>query len=169
MSASAGQAGPTAPALPVVPAAELGRMSTEPRRMGTGPRSPGRRQGRLHPLLFVALLAQLPLMSAANAQLTAPRKLSTTVDPMATLQEQLVNRLRAFDPDQRRYIEMVVKKVREGELSTRLVQAVHIYAVRRNPHFPFPFFERALRVEAGKLGVALPTVRQYASTRDGRR
>jgi len=130
---------------------------------------PGAIALRLMSATAFALLAQFFVTQTALAQLTTPRKLSASVDPYASLQEQLVNRLRAFDEDKRRYVEMVVKKVREGKLDTRLIQAVHIYAIRRNPLFPFPFFERALRVEAGKRGVALPTVRQYASTRYSRR
>lgn len=117
----------------------------------------------------VCLFAIHAFPAVCSAQITATQRLSAAVDPIASLQEQLVNRLRAFDEEKREYIEMVVKKVREGELETRLVQAVHIYAIRRNPHFPFPFFERALRVEAAKRGVALPTVRQYASTQFRRR
>jgi hypothetical protein len=84
------------------------------------------------------------------------------------LEEQLVNRLRAFDQEKRSYVAMVVKQVESGKLDLKLVLAVERYAIRRNSEFPFPFFERALRYQAGLRGVALPTVRQYASTRESR-
>lgn len=102
----------------------------------------------------------------AQGQITAPRKLSASTDRYATLTEQLTNRLRAFDQEKRNYVMMVVKQVQEGKLDAKLVLAIQRFAIKRNPEFPFPFFERALRYEAGKRGVNLPTVRQYASTKD---
>lgn len=104
----------------------------------------------------------------ASAQITQPRVLSAAPDRTANLTEQLVNRLRAFDQEKQSYIAMVVKKVDQGKLDAKLVIAIQSYAIRRNQEYPFPFFERALRYEAGKRGVALPTVRQYASTKESR-
>ncbi len=104
----------------------------------------------------------------ASAQITQARILSASPDRTANLTEQLVNRLRAFDEEKRSYVAMVVKKVDEGILDARLVIAVQSYAIQRNREFPFPYFERALRYEAGKRGVPLPTVRQYVSTKESR-
>lgn len=112
------------------------------------------------------MICILVLSSTGQAQITQPRKLSATTDRSANLTEQLTNRLRAFDEEKRSYVAMVVKQVRDGKLDARLVLAVQRYAIRRNAEFPFPFFERALRYEAGKRGVNLPTVRQFASTKD---
>jgi hypothetical protein len=117
----------------------------------------------------VALLLQAATFQTANSQITEPRKLSASLDRYANLEEQLVNRLRAFDQEKRSYIKMVVKKVSNGKLDVKLVLAVAKYAIRRNAEFPFPFFERALQFEAGKRGVVLPTVRQFASTKESRR
>jgi hypothetical protein len=47
----------------------------------------------------------------------------------------------------------------------KLVVAIERYAIRRNPQFPFPFFERAMRIEAAKRGVTLPESRQFATTK----
>ena len=100
-----------------------------------------------------------------NAQITAPRVLSATPDPMATLSEQLTNRLRATTREQRGYIAHVVEQVRLQKLDTKLIVAVQHYAIRKKPNYPFPYFERALRHEAAKRGIALPRVQVFRTTR----
>ncbi len=118
-------------------------------------------------VLHVAVLGGLTLvcLPPAHAQITAPRSMSASTNRLATLEEQLTNRLRATRQDQIDYVKFVVEKVRVGKLDTKLVVAIERYALRRNPHYPFPYFERALRFEAGKRGVPLPTVKQFASTK----
>lgn len=101
---------------------------------------------------------------SAEAQISGQRQLPGANSLTATLQEQLTNRLRATRQEQRDYIKLVVEKVDDGKLERKLVVAIERYAIRRNPNYPFPYFERALRYEAGKRGVPLPTVRQVAST-----
>ena len=105
-------------------------------------------------------------VTPVQAQITAPRTLSAQPRRLATLEEQLTNRLRATTQEQRDYIKFVVNKVLvTKQLDAKLVVAIERYALRRNPHFPFPFFERALRYEANKRGVPMPTVQQFASTK----
>jgi hypothetical protein len=106
----------------------------------------------------------LVVSKPATAQITTPRVLSATPDRFATLEEQLINRLRATAEDQKAYIQFVVNKVRENQLDVKLVVAIQQYAMKRNPNLPFLYFERALKVEAGKRGVNLPPVRQFATT-----
>ena len=103
--------------------------------------------------------------SVVVAQITSPRILSAGPNVSANLEEQLVNRLRATREDQRAYIKYVVALTKNKKLETRLVVAVERYAIRRNSHYPFPFFERALKYEARKRGMSLPTVQNFASTR----
>jgi hypothetical protein len=81
------------------------------------------------------------------------------------LQEQLINRLRATRDDQQAYIIFVVEQVQKGKLEAKLVVAIERYAMRRNRRYPFPFFERALRYEAAKRGVALPPIEHFNSTK----
>ena len=119
--------------------------------------------------LLLGMALMLLTITTVTAQITQPRKLSASIDRYANLKELLVNRLRAFDQEKQSYIEMVVEKVRLGQLDTKLVLAVERYAIARNAQFPFPFFERALRYQARKQGVQLPTVRQFVSTAKGRR
>ncbi|GAA5505281.1 hypothetical protein [Novipirellula caenicola] len=109
-------------------------------------------------------LIQSLVTQSATAQVTVPRVLSAATDRSATLEEQLTNRLRATSEEQRAYLRFVVLKVKEGKLDLRLVVAVERYALRRRPDFPFPFFERAMKVQAAKYGVVMPPVKTFAST-----
>lgn len=119
---------------------------------------------RLPAIVFAAAVAlSLTNGNSAQAQITVSRSFSGTAQ--STLEEQLINRLRATGLDQQNYLRFVVQKVQQGALDQKLVVAIERYALRRNPEFPFPFFERALRFEATKRRVALPSVRQFASTR----
>lgn len=115
--------------------------------------------------LILLTLAILFGATAAPAQITVPRILTAEGDRYANLQEQLTNRLRATREDQQAYIRFVVDKVRKEELQQSLVVAIERYAMRRHREYPFPFFERALRYEAAKRGVALPPVQHFASTK----
>ena len=105
----------------------------------------------------------------ASAQITASRTLSSDIDPVARLEEQLINRLHATTDAQRAYIRSVVKLVDDRRLQLELVVAIERYALRRNQRYAFPFFERALRFEASKRGVALNSVRHFQSTADVQR
>ncbi|MEM1070685.1 MAG: hypothetical protein AAGG48_27595 [Planctomycetota bacterium] len=114
---------------------------------------------------FVVIGIGISFAVSAQAQITEPRTLSATPIRKATLEEQLTNRLRATRDDQKAYIRFVVKRVEEGDLEKRLVLAVEKYSIRRNRYFPFPFFERAIRFEAAKRSVLLPSVQTFATTR----
>jgi hypothetical protein len=116
-------------------------------------------------LKWTVLSLTLLCAGSLHAQITPPRKLSAEIDRFATLEEQLINRLRATRGDQQAYIKFVVDQVRKGKLEAGLVVAVERYALRRNPHYPFPFFERAIKFEASKRGVVLPPVRHFNTTR----
>ena len=118
---------------------------------------------RLKPLARIAAFGLLipitPLaMTEARAQITSPVILSGERDRYATLQDQLLNRLRATRDDQQAYINYIVEQVRLEKLEAGLVIAIERYAMRRNPQYPFPFFERALRYESAKRGVNLTSM-----------
>lgn len=115
-------------------------------------------------VLFAGTLFAAPV----SAQITPSRSLSGGNAPVATLDEQLINRLRATTDAQADYIRLVVKLVDEKKLESRLVIAVERYAIRRNPRYPFPYFERALRYESAKRGVDLVPLRHYQSTAQAR-
>lgn len=116
-------------------------------------------------LKVVVLVLALTATPVVVGQITSPRVLSSSRSTSATLEEQLLNRLKATRDDQRAYIKHVVALTKTGKLEQKLVVAVERYALRRNSKYPFPFFERALKYEAAKRRVVLPTVRNFASTR----
>ena len=116
-------------------------------------------------LKFAVLVLALTATSVVVGQITSPRVLSSSRSTSATLEEQLMNRLKATRDDQRAYVRHVVALTKAGKLDRKLVIAVERYALRRNAKYPFPFFERALKYEAAKRRVQLPTVKNFASTR----
>jgi len=116
-------------------------------------------------LKIAVLVAVLTATPSVVGQITSPRILSSGRSNSANLEEQLINRLRATRDDQRAYVKHVVALTKTGKLERRLLVAVERYAIRRNSQYPFPFFERALKYEAAKRRVQLPTVKNFASTR----
>lgn len=84
---------------------------------------------------------------------------------VAGLDDQLVNRLRAITEEQQAFVRYVVRQVDEGRLERGLVLAIERYALRRNRLLPFNYFERAMRFEASRRGVDLPSVQQFVSTK----
>lgn len=114
------------------------------------------------------VIAWVVLFVAVSPHATAqtPSVVPTIDIPNRTtsLFDQLVSRLRATTDERRSFIRFVVRQVAEERLEVQLVVAIERYAIRRNPQFPFPFFERAIRVEALKRGVTLPASRRFVTT-----
>jgi hypothetical protein len=77
------------------------------------------------------------------------------VGKVATLEDRLKTGLRARRPEEHRFIERVVRLVREGNLPGKLVDSTYLWAVERQQKYPYPLFERALRIQADRLGVDL--------------
>jgi hypothetical protein len=71
------------------------------------------------------------------------------------LKDQLYFGLRTFLPEQQAFLDQVVAKVESRELSRAMVNVVFVWAKKRNPRIPFPYFETALRLLAEKRGVIL--------------
>jgi hypothetical protein len=70
------------------------------------------------------------------------------------LRDQLYFGLRTI-PEQRPFIDQVVAKVDSGELPRAMVNVVFVWARKRNPKIPFPYFEIVMRLLAEKRGVLL--------------
>ena len=115
--------------------------------------------------IFIAMITVAAVAGSADAQVTEPRTLSATPPRVATLEEILVNKLRATRNDQKAYIKFLVRQVDNGKLEAKLVLAIGKKAIRRNRYYPFPYFERAMRFEANKREVFLPPVQQFATTK----
>lgn len=96
---------------------------------------------------FVTVAMGLTAMAAGDWLVAA--------NPAAPLREQLKNGLRATRPEELQFVEKVVTFVEAGQLSIRTVNAAFDWARKRRPDYPFPYFERALRVLAAREGVNL--------------
>lgn len=99
----------------------------------------------------------------ASAEIPISNGGSVVPSKAPSLSDYLISQLRATTADQRSYVREIVKLVEKGKLEKRLVLALERYARRKSPYFPLPVFERALRVEAGKRGVAVPMIQEIVA------
>jgi len=72
-----------------------------------------------------------------------------------SLEDQLKTGLKARRPEETEFIDEVARLVNTGQLPRKLVDSTFIWALRRRTNYPFPAFERALRLQADQLGVDL--------------
>ena len=68
---------------------------------------------------------------------------------------QLKRGLRVFLPEQEAFIDRVLAEVNAGRLSRSMVNVLYVWALRRNPRVPFPYFEIVMRELAARRGVTL--------------
>ena len=72
-----------------------------------------------------------------------------------SLEDQLKTGLKARRPKETEFIGEVARLVNAGKLPRKLVDSTFMWALRRRTNYPFPAFERALRLQADQLGVDL--------------
>lgn len=106
----------------------------------------------------LAVVALLLTMSAADAQDSfdineAERMMSVDI---VDLRSQLVFGLRTNLPGQVQFIDSVIAKVETKELPRAMVNVIFVWARKRNPKIPYPYFEVAMRLLAEKRGVTFP-------------
>ncbi len=111
-----------------------------------------------------AVLFALLFAPPAEAQISFPSPASARGQATASLEDQLINRLRATAEEQQAFIRFVAARVREDKLERGLVLAIERYALKRNRLLPFNYFARAMRFEASRRGVSLPPVQQFVTT-----
>jgi hypothetical protein len=87
----------------------------------------------------------------ATSDVVAAEEISADV---ADLKEQLEAGLRARRPAEFGFIEKVVLYVELGHIKRQLVAETFQWAREKQP-YPFPYFERAMKLRAAKLGVEL--------------
>jgi hypothetical protein len=73
---------------------------------------------------------------------------------VANLQEQLESGLKARRPAEFAFIRRVVSLVQQGRLPLPLVVSTFRWAQAKYKH-PLPYFERALRIRAARIGVQI--------------
>ena len=108
--------------------------------------------------LALALAGLLSMPSHANSQDSfdineAERMMSADI---VDLRSQLVFGLRTNLPGQVQFIDSVIAKVESKEISRSMVNVIFVWARKRNPRIPYPYFEVALRLLAEKRGVTFP-------------
>ncbi len=116
-------------------------------------------------MMIATAVISFAMLTTCQAQITQPRILSATPDRYANLQEQLTNRLRATTEEKQAYIRRLVKLVRQKKLDIKLVVAIERKALEQRPAFPFPYFEQAIKIEAAKRKVIVPTVGEFELAR----
>ena len=103
-------------------------------------------------VLLVGLSLVVVQSLAAVGQSQDPQPPPTTGD--ASLKETLLYGLRPRTPEDEAFIDMVVAKTEAKVLPLDLVVSTYRYAKNKRP-FPFPYFERALRVRARQIGIEI--------------
>ena len=97
----------------------------------------------------------LLLATTAPTVLYAAEPAATARGAIASLEERLKAGLKVQAPADVAFCDRVAELVRTGALPAQLVDSTYLWAVRRGRNYPFPAFERALRLKAEKLGVRL--------------
>lgn len=103
------------------------------------------------------------MMVNSRGEITPDRNSAVHNSVIANLERQLTVRLKATTEDRKAYIRRLVRLVKDGKVELKLVLGLERVAIRRRAAFPFLFFEKAMKVEAGKRGVSVPTVKEYAA------
>ena len=104
---------------------------------------------RMAAIAMVALLFPGPALSTATAADAA------VDDAIVSLETRLKKGLQARLPRENAFVDDVVEQVNTGRLPRKLVDSTFLWAVQRGHAYPFARFERALRLQAAKLGVGL--------------
>jgi hypothetical protein len=103
------------------------------------------------PVVFLFLSLALSALPGPNAFAEEPVGGAQVI----SLEDQLNTGLKTRRPEETEFIEKVARLVNEGKLPRKLVDSTFMWAVRRRQTYPFPAFERALRLQADRLGVDL--------------
>lgn len=74
---------------------------------------------------------------------------------VASLEDRLNAGLRTRLPDEKAFVGNVAAAVRAGRIPVKLVDSTYLWAVERRTEYPFPAFQKALRMQAARLGVRL--------------
>ena len=104
-------------------------------------------------LLTLIVVFSIPAATWAQVSIRSEGSSSTSAR-IATLKEQLESGLRARRPEEFAFINRVVTQVDNGQLPRSLVKGTFQWARRKKP-YPYPFFERALKIRAARLGIAV--------------
>jgi hypothetical protein len=74
---------------------------------------------------------------------------------IADLEQQLTAGLKIRREEEQRFVDAVMALVEQKQLPVSLVKSVFHWSRRKNPKVPYPYFERAMRLTAEKIGVEI--------------
>lgn len=103
--------------------------------------------------LAVLLLVMLAFVALTGGWVHAEEPVGGA--EVISLEDQLKTGLKARRPEETEFIAEVARLVDTGRLPRKLVDSTFMWAMRRRQTYPFPAFERALRLQADRLGVGL--------------
>jgi hypothetical protein len=111
-------------------------------------------------MLLRSLLVSVMLLAAcsAMAQDSATTPLATESQGgiiVADLEEQLFAGLKLRRDEEKAFVAAVINLVETKRLPVSLVKSVFHWARRKNSKTPFPYFERAMRLTAERIGVEI--------------
>ena len=112
-------------------------------------------------LAIIVLNVAMPVW--CTAQVTGGNRTLVTPSKKASFSDYLIVKLKATTEEQKSYVRVVAKLTELKRLDKGLVLAMERYAGRKNPQFPLPVFERAMRFEAAKRGVPIPTIKEIVA------
>jgi len=96
-------------------------------------------------------------VAADEAGLTPISEGNPLAVEVADLKEQLENGLKARLPADFAFISKVVTLVEQDKLPLNMVKAVFQWSRKKGAanNYPFPYFQRALKIRAKKLGIVI--------------
>jgi hypothetical protein len=103
---------------------------------------------------FVA--AALFFLAPAAAHSVAPDERDAATEEgkvEVTLEDRLSTGLKARRPEDVAFVEHVAEMVRAGRLPAKVVDSTYLWAIRRRQAHPFPAFQKAIRLQADRLGI----------------
>jgi hypothetical protein len=103
------------------------------------------------PAVFLVIAIALSALPGAGGRAEEPVGGAEVI----SLEDQLKTGLKARRPEETEFIDEVARLVNTGKLPRKLVDSTFMWALRRRTNYPFPAFERALRLQADQLGVDL--------------
>lgn len=106
--------------------------------------------------LLLATLAGVVLTSSPAILVRADDAVPAAEEGKAvTLESRLTTGLKARRPEDVEFVERVAEMVRTGQLPAKVVDSTYLWAIRRRQSYPFPAFQRALRIQADRLGIVI--------------
>ena len=103
------------------------------------------------PVVFLLMMLAFSALPVTGARTDEPVGGAEVI----SLEDQLKTGLKARRPEETEFVEEVARLVNTGKLPRKLVDSTFMWALRRRTNYPFPAFERALRLQADQLGVDL--------------